>query len=358
MAVYILLALVICWAALQENGHITKTTKLFFNVGLIVFLLVVGLRYMHGDYPTYQMGYERGLDVGNDEGYYQLQLLFRGWGFSFQTFIFVITLFSVFAFRQAFRVSLWPSFGLAMILGKIFTLYAMSGIRQYIALALAWWAISELLIYKRRIVFFALLFLAYTMHGSALILLPIYFFRNRSFSYSIAILMILGAIMIGRTYMNFFEGAAAYSDLVDQRMSAYLEGTKLGGEGMNALNYIENFVFLIAAVLVRKKVVDKIPYYDFFLYMYLIYCGLLIAGSEIGIIKRLRDYYALSYAIIVPATAYFFKNNATRRYIYAIFVIYFIFLMFRSLFVYDSPFDADAYNRMVPYHSIFEKTEQ
>lgn len=354
MFVYVILALTVAGLALLEVGKLRPVVNKYIQIGLFLFLLVVGLRYMHGDYGTYQMGYETGTDVGGDIGYYQLQLLFWELGFSFQSFVFLLTLLSVFAFKQTFRLSLWPCFGLVMILGKIFTLYAMSGIRQYIAIAIAWWAISELLINRRKYVFFLLIFVAYTLHGSALIILPVYFFRNRAFNMKIAVLMMIGAIIVGRSYMSFFAGAAEYSDFVNDRLGSYIRETDTGGASMNYLNFIENFLFLIFALKVRKKVIDKIPYYDFFLYMFLIYCGLLIAGSEIGIIKRLRDYYALSYAIIVPASVYIFKERSIRKLAHAVFIAYFIFLMFRSLFVYDAPFSPDDYGRMIPYHSIFE----
>ena len=354
MLVYILLAFIVGIFALIEDGKQTGLDKKLFNVGLFVFLLVVGLRYMHGDYGTYEMAYNERIDVGGDIGYYQLQLLLQDIGGSFQVFVFIITLISVFAFRQTFRMSVWPIFGIVMILGKIFTLYAMSGIRQYLAMAICWWAISELLIYKRKLLFLAMILIAYTLHGSAIIILPVYFFRDRRFNSLVAFLMILLAVIIGRSFMQFFKGAADLSDFVDNRFGSYVQGSLSGESGMNLLNYAENFLFLFLALLVRKKAVHKIPYFDFFLYMFLIYCGFLIAGNEVGIVKRLRDYYALSYAFIVPSFIYLFRDESLRKASHFIIVIYFIFLMFRSLTVYDSVFDESYYGKMIPYHSVFQ----
>lgn len=357
MLVYIILALVVGVFALQENGVVSKKTKKHFYFSLLVFLLIVGLRYRHGDYVTYEMGYNEDIDVGGDAGYFQLQQWFHHIGVSFQFFVFVITLFSVFAFKKILSISCWPLFGMAVILGKIFTLYAMSGIRQYVAMALCWWALYELLANKRKIHFFVMLFLAYTLHGSALILLPVYFFRERKFTFQTAFIILLVSVIVGRFSMALFDTALGMSDLVSDRLGSYVSQSKEGakGMGMNLLNYFENFLFLVLALFVRKKAIGKIPFYDFFLYMFVIYCGFLIAGKDVGIIKRLRDYYAIAYAFIVPGYFYLFKNKRYFQLSCVVMIAYFILLMFRSLFVYDEPLPLGVQDRMIPYHSIFQK---
>ena len=54
-------------------------------------------------------------------------------------------------------------------MGKIFTLYAMSGIRQFIAMAIAWWAIKILLEKQKLLVFVFMSIIAYVLHASALV---------------------------------------------------------------------------------------------------------------------------------------------------------------------------------------------
>lgn len=352
MFIYILLAVVIGACALLETGTLTNKSVRNFYVCLTVFLLVVGLRYMHGDYGTYQMGFDERIDVGGDKGYFLLQLFAKNIGLNFQVFVFLITLFSVFCFREIFKLSLWPSFGMVVVLGKIFTMYAMSGIRQYMAMALCWWALMELLAKKRRLLFLLMLFIAYTLHGSAIVFLPVFLLTKYKFSYKIASFIILVSIAVGYWMLSLYGAAAEMSDLVRTRFGSYVQDSS--EVGMSMLNYAENILFLVLALSVRKIAVTKIPYYDFFLYMFVIYCGFLIAGEDIGVVKRLRDYYTISYAFIVPGFIYLFKDKSSRKVAYMVFVVYFIFLMFRSLQVYDAPFSPDNYNRMMPYHSIFQ----
>ena len=356
MIVYVILALITGWAALSETGLRTRNDRRRFLAVLIVFLFVVGLRYWHGDYGTYEMGYDKDIDIGGDAGYFLLQKVFHHMGFSFELFVFMLTLVSVVAFHQTFRMSYWPLFGMVMILGKIFTLYAMSGIRQYIAMAICWWALSELLLKGRTVIFVLMVAFAYTLHGSAIVFLPVLAFRNMTFTYRRAAGLLLLALVVGAYSTFLFSTVSQTSDFVNQRFGDYMEES-LGNEGqtMNMMNYAENFIFLLMALFVRKRVIARSPYYDVFLYMFVVYCGFLIMGSEIGIVKRLRDYYAIAYAFLIPSWACAYKEKRTQKLCRAVMIAYFIFLMFRSLVVYDSGIPVGFYGRMVPYHSIFQK---
>ncbi len=353
MFIYIILALVLGLNASQEFGNRSQRDNQLFNIGLLLILLVSGLRYWHGDYGTYEVGYNKGVDVGGDWGYYQIQLLGKRIGFSFQFFVFLITLLAVYSYKKAFKISTFPNFCLVVILGKFFTLYAMSGIRQFIAMAIAFWAIRILLEKRNLLLFIVMAGIAYSLHASALVILPILFFYKRKFSYAIAIIIIIVALIISYTSATFFSVSMETSDLINVRLRNYVIKASEGG-GMNFINYIENLLFLFLSLLARKKAVKKIPHYDFFLYLFIVYCAFLIAGSDIGIIKRLRDYYAIAYAFIIPGIFYLSKDKRIQYIIRLLFVAYFIFLFFRSLAIYDSGFYEGYYGRMIPYHSILD----
>jgi len=358
MFFYLLLALLTVVASYLGLTSSTKRTKeVSLLVAWIAFLLIVGLRYHHGDYGTYEMGYKYDQDVGGDFGYFALQKIFHRMGAPFWFFAFLITLLSVYCFKKIFSISPWPAFGLIFLLGKIFTLYAMSGIRQYMAMAVCWWALYQLLVYRRDAVFFTSVLLAYSLHGSALIFLPVWFLRRIKFSWIWLLLILVISISLAYTYKTLFGAVANSSDLINDRLGSYVEESQEGGEGMNMLNYLENSLFLILALMVRKRARKVVPYYDTFLYMFAIYLGFLIVGNEIGIIKRLRDYYAIAYAILCPSFIFLFRDIRLKKATYYLLVCYFVFLFFRSLAVYDAPFPPDTEGRMVPYHSIFSYSD-
>ena len=358
MFFYLLLALLTVVASYLGLTSSTKRTKeVSLLVAWIAFLLIVGLRYHHGDYGTYEMGYKYDQDVGGDFGYFALQKIFHRMGAPFWFFAFLITLLSVYCFKKIFSISPWPAFGLTMIFGKIFTLYAMSGIRQYLAMAICWWALYQLLVKKRDWVFWCSVFLAYTMHASALIFIPVYFFRNMSFSWLRLFFLLVLSVVVSYSFKTIYGVAANMSDLVDTRFSTYVTDNDQEFGGMNVLNYFENTLFLILAIVVRRRAMRKVPFYDMFLYMFVVYFGMLIVGNEIGIIKRLRDYYAIAYAFLCPSFIYLFRDIRPKRATYYLLVCYFVFLFFRSLAVYDSAFPPDTEGRMVPYHSIFSYSD-
>lgn len=348
-----MLAVVIGLSASQEIGTRSIRDNQLFNISLFLILLASGLRYMHGDYITYEIRFNEMLNEGGDWGYYQIQLLAKKIGMSFQMFVFLMTIPAIYAYKKAFSISTFPNFCLAVIMGKIFTFYAMSGIRQFIALAICWWALKVLLEKKKLLPFIIMTVIAYTIHASAIIMFPVVFFYKRKFSYSIALIMIIVAFAISYSSLTFFASTADFSELADERLAGYLTRST-ENQTMNALNYIENFAILGLALIVRKKAATKIPHYDFYLYLFIIYCAFLIAGANIGIIKRLRDYYVIAYAFIVPGIFYLSKEKLVQHITRLLFVAYFIFLFFRSLTIYDSAFSEDNYGRMVPYHSILE----
>lgn len=348
-----MLAVVIGLSACQETGTRSIRDNQLFHICLFLIFLVTGLRYMHGDYATYEIRFNEMLNEGGDWGYYQIQLFAKKIGMSFQLFIFLMAIPGLYALKKAFSINHFPNFCLAVIMGKIFTFYAMSGIRQFIAMAICWWALKVLLETHKLIHVITMIAIAYTMHGSAIIMIPVIFFYKRKFSYPTALIMIIGALVISYSSLTFFASTADFSELANERLSGYL--TLSGNsETMNTLNYFENFLFLLLALLARKKAITKIPYYDFFLYLFIIYCAFLVAGANIGIVKRLRDYYVIAYAFIIPGIYYLFTKKASQQFVRFIFVSYFIFLFFRSLSVYDSAFPENVPNRMVPYHSVLE----
>lgn len=353
MLVYIILALVVMIPALNETGRRTQSEEKLLYFSLFVLLLVTGLRYKHGDYGGYELAYEEDFDIGQDWGYYQIQLLFHYFNLPFSVFVFAISLFGVIALNRAFQISLWPLFGMVFVLGKIFTFYAMSGIRQYIAMVICWWAAGELLRTNRKQVFVLMVVIAYLFHGSALVFLPMLLFVNREFKLNVILYMLLAAVFMGLFWESVFQYVIDLNDTVDQRFGNYLRDPD--EEGMNMLNYVENLLFLLLAILVRKQAVKKIPYYDFFLYMFVIYCAIFLVGHNVRVVKRVRDYFAISYAFIVPAFIYLVEKKS-QTLVKVVFILYFILLMFRSFAVYDSAFEPGAFNRMVPYHNVlFDK---
>ena len=59
MLPYILLAFVIGIGACREDGMSIKTHRQWINWSWAFFLIIVGFRYRHGDYGTYEWRYNK-----------------------------------------------------------------------------------------------------------------------------------------------------------------------------------------------------------------------------------------------------------------------------------------------------------
>ena len=320
--VYWILFLIMAIGAYREEQLPYKPRRDLQFIGLCALILISGLRYEMVDYNEYRGVYY--LDYFQFEpGYELMQNIFSGLGVPFAVFVFIFAVISCIFLKKAFS-NYWFFWGMLLVLAKLATFYAMSGMRQWMALCICFYAISILLKgEKRKFVFWTII--AFTFHRSAFIVLPLIFLYKREFSYKLSLIIMALAVIVGYSAKEFLFAAADASDLFDA--TGYLiddEG------GINALNWIENFAFLIMGLAIRKKVIDKVPHYDFFLYMMLIYCAFLIAGSDFGIIKRLRDYYVLSYYIILPSISLAFRKQE-RPVLNPIIILYFGLLFIRSL---------------------------
>ena len=327
--IYFLLYIVVVIGALSEPLQPYKPNRVWQYVTIIFFVLLSGLRYHLGDTETYRLYYDGILDINDfEKGYAFINVLFNTLHFNFMLFLFVITGITGFLIKKSFE-NRWFFFAMLMILGKLATLYAFSGLRQWIALCICFYAIY--LLQKGKWKYFLLVvFIAMQFHRSAMVLFPMALFYGRDFKYRVAFVTVIVAVFIGYSSKEFFQAAGDINPALN--LGVYLED---GGNevGMNAMNWIENFAILIPAIIFRNRLKDKVPNYDFFLYMHLIYCAFLIAGSDFGIIKRLRDYYVTGYFVLVPSFMYLFPPKQRKIYL-ALAIIYFGLLFFRSLNFY------------------------
>ena len=324
--VYWILFVIMAIGAYSEEMLPYKPRRDFQFIGIWALILISGLRYGMSDYNQYKGVYY--LDYFQFEpGYEFLQNIFSGLGVPFEIFVFIFAVISCVFLKKAFS-KYWFFWGMLLVLAKLATFYAMSGMRQWMALCICFYAIS-LLLNGEKLKFVFWVIIAFTFHRSAFIVLPLIFLYKRDFSYTLALIITVLAVIIGYSAKEFLFAAAEASELFDA--TGYLIDNETG---INTLNWIENFAFLAMGLTIRKRVKDKVPHYDFFLYMMLIYCAFLIAGSDFGIIKRLRDYYVLSYYIILPSISVAFRKQE-RNLINTIIILYFGLLFIRSLDYFD-----------------------
>ena len=342
--VYLPLFLIVAYGALTEPLDPYKPNRRLQNFALVIFVLLSGLRFV-GDTPGYAIYYQTNIDSPFEIGYVFISNFFRTLHFNFPLFLLSVTAITGLLIKKAFA-NQWFFFAMLMILGKLATFYAFSGLRQWIALCICFYAVS-ILLKGKRLYFLLIVIIAVQFHRSAIIIAPMALFYKREFRYKVALITICIAIVIGMNPLQFLQSASDVNPLLDGRGYLTQEGNEVAMGGINAFNWVENFAILIPAVFFRKKIHERVPNYDFFLYMHLIYCAFLIAGSDFGIIKRLRDYYVTGYYVLLPAFMYLFPQKQRRFYLLFV-VLYFGLLFFRSL---------NYYWQVGQYQSVFSHPE-
>ncbi|WP_300850772.1 EpsG family protein [uncultured Rikenella sp.] len=349
MVPYLCLLLLIALGALMEDSILKDPNqrKVWIFFCFIFLVIIPGLRFEQGiDYFAYRASYQSAEGGEFELGFYLLMHLFIQLGASFPVFIFGITLVTMVLLVRAMELNTnWLFFGLLVFLSKFFTYYAMAGTRQFMAFPIAWLAIAWLC-RGSTLRFFILVAIASLFHASSLIILPLYWFRRTAYT-PMRFWLILGIAIICRFLNSILLQPVVNSvPFLALRLGGYLLDTS---DGINKLNLIENLGFLLVALILRPRLKDRVLYYDFFLMMLLLFFSFFIVGSNIAIIKRLRDYFLLSYAVLIPAFGYAFKEGATRLFYKIAIVSYFSFLFIRSLIVYDS---YSVFGQMIPYKCV------
>ena len=187
--------------AIYNRRLTANSLKLLYWLTTLSALFFYCCVYMNGaDWPEYEMIYneltwENLFQIASDRkfeiGFCFLMLLFKAIGFGFFPFLIIAKSFSLIVISNFFK-SYAINYGrgyssnvffllLIFYLGSCMYLYVETIIRFSLALAIVVFAYKYLL-NKRFFLFLFWLLIAITFHKSAILLLPIYFINNITFS--------------------------------------------------------------------------------------------------------------------------------------------------------------------------------
>ena len=189
--------------AYPDSGNVFKIVTI---VSAFILILLAGLRGdIEPDYYNYKNIFtnsiiESSIILDVEVGYYYFNKLINFLGLQFQWVLFIMAFFSI-GIKVIFFKKNSPNFIFSLLLFycSVFFLYDFIAIRQALALSIFFLAIPYL--FERNIFkYFAITLLASTIHISAIILLPIYFFINLKYSS-----IILYFVLFTCLYLNLFE---------------------------------------------------------------------------------------------------------------------------------------------------------
>ena len=325
-----------------------RKSEIGYYLFLIVTILFSGLRDMIGGYDVYiyaevyesaikQMIEFSAFEIGFRWLYYFLRLFSENRFFMF--FVCALIIMST-HFYSVKKNSNLVYFSLFILFCKFF-LMSFVYLRQGIAMGIVWLSISYILKrdFKR---FILILLLAFLIHKSSIIFLPIYFIATKKLNQLNMFVIAIAALIISITpLMSYFM--TFISESVDnEKVKVYV--SKSGG--INLFYLLESLllIYLILKFSVQFYLSNKGIMILNGLYLYVLIN--IIALTNASFI-RFGWYYFIFLVLALPQIFYFIKQLEIRKLFKAGIYLYYSLLFFRLLIVYD---DGD----FMPYKTIFQ----
>lgn len=326
------------------EGREEKRTNYTYAILLFsIIILFTGLRSSVGDTHTYIKNFER-LDVTgtsllnifkNNDAYQ----LYTAYGYIVKKFIstdptvylFGIALisgsFAMIGFRR-YSCDYPFSLLLFMLSGKF--VWMMNGIKQFAAVALLFMAMKFIASEKKKYKYFIFLFIAYLIHPTAIIMLPVYFIVKGK-PWSLKILVTIALSLLAITFVGEFTDFLDFlteDTVFETNMDLFADD-----DGSNIIRFFVAAVPPILA-LVKKKELEKVatPTINVMINMSVLSaCCYLIATFTSGILMgRVPLYFELSGYALIPWLLNNVYDEKDRRILKVLCVFfYFVFFYFQ-----------------------------
>ena len=310
MTVFDWLIVLLLFFALFLRGDM-KGNKKFIIVAFILLFAVIGLRDVytggsdasgaHGSYPiTYRnIGNSDWASIGgkgehnfNLGFYYLMKLIFDLTEGNYQSFVTLLSLFTIFAYLRFIRkYSPSPIQSILYFLGLLYYTFFFDALKQALAMSVLLFAFDAI-IEKRPVKYILIVSIGALIHFPALIFLPAYW---------------LGRMKIGKGYLLLLASLLITTYFFrDQILSIMLE--TYGGEeieaSMEGIRFLRNkaivmIIIVVAAVILRPPSEDDSVYNAC-----LVFAGIAIVFQTFcgynNIFERLADYYFHTSIVLLP----------------------------------------------------------
>lgn len=339
---YILLQIVLLSFVLYSfNQKASKKVAAFYAV---IFLLVVSvIRYGIGiDFFSYQDYYEEisnGGYIKVEYGFIILSELSNFLGLGFQGVVAgysILTILLLTFFYSRFSNNFLLTIYIFTML-PILYLSSFNVIRQFLTVAIFAYSINYILEKKLFIYILSILFAAFFVHKSALLMLPMYFILTRNLNginYSIIIFL----YMVSLQFIDFIVLKLGFSGI-------YLNG-EYKNTGVNYLVFVYLLVFIYIFIL-KNKLINHRPENVVFINMTFI-CTLisfspLFSDLPSAPFLRLTSFFTIAMPIIMVNVLPIIKNYRLR-------LVYFLGIVFApTLYFYVTLIFKGGLYKLTPY---------
>lgn len=326
--------------------RIKNLSIVYVSLAALVFIIISGLRCGIGDTGMYMHSYRlmvqdpSSADFSRDAGFTALSFILSQISSNPQTLIFVVALITNgLNIAMFYKYKSYLELQLYLYMASGYFTVTMNGIRQCLAAALVF-VCNKFIVngdFKKYLIFVLLISL---FHGSALIMIPIYFIvRQKAWSKNVVKLIFLACIGV-IFYDSFSE--VLFKALQNTQYGHYSEFQE---GGSSIIRTIVNAVPVILAYIKRDELKEKWPESNIFVNMSLINVIFVAFGMMNWIFNRFSLYFQLYNFILLP---FIIKNcfkGKERRLIYIGFLIcYFIFFYKEQVIQLGMNYNSDYLN--------------
>ncbi|KKI91443.1 capsular biosynthesis protein [Bacillus sp. SA1-12] len=314
------------------DGVLVRPNKIMIGLALACLVLVSGLRNNIGDtffyihvYETQEFTWQYILEK-KDPGFNVLQMLLKNISNDPQLLLIVTALITNFLIIiTLYKYSRMIEIGIYVFITSGMFIVSMNGIRQFFAASLIFWATKYLLNGDFKKYFFIILF-ASTFHGSALILLPVYFIVRREAWTHVTFLLLTFTIILVMGFNEFSNLLfSAIEDTQYGHYSDFAEG------GANKIRVLVDSVPIIIAYLGRHKLRKMWPKSDIIVNMSLIGLLFMIIATQNWIFARFNIYFSLYNLILISWIIYLFKENNRKFIYYGLLICYLLYFYYEQV---------------------------
>ena len=315
------------------------------------FFLLAGFRLdISSDYSEYKYIFEK---IGSDGGFsdYFIEpgyIIFNKFIYlfssNFNVLLLVIAFLSIGAkicFINLFSKDRCLS--LLIFLSFYLLLYDLGAVRRGIALGFC--ALSIIFFIKENIIISILfILLGALFHSSLLALLPFVFIKKVKISATVFLILIALSYFLQYLISNLslFQFLNQSNNVIVLKAFGYFESGDYFSNNTVSIGFILR-IFIVFMLIKRRDIIN-LPYFDKLLFFYAISIFVLIIFDKLTIFTSIAIYFKIVEVVLIPSLIYSFKIK-TRFAIYIMFLIYLYGSFYKLI---SNPLETDFY----PYRSI------
>lgn len=361
MVIYIFIYLVLSILALLSANSSRKSQNVMGWMVLVAVCLFQGLRWRTGTdwipyYDVFIYANSRDPISNMEPGYLVLNKLIKSFTSNYSVFLLITCFLRLWLFARAAKY-----FGVSNIAAILLVCFsaAIFPVRIHLAVAIYFNA-YKYIVEKNFVKYLFVVFLAASVHMSALFALPFYLLSLKSFSYRTLIIVYIGACFLGYAVEPILESVNNFvmlglfdsSEFAVEKISGNLEGTMEYGRSFVSvvMSLINGAFFVSLFCFIRQKYFREDKKYDVLLFLYVF--GLAFNRLFINAIPSLTravEFFSCGFSIML-LLCIARQTPKTRPFFLTLIVIYYFFIFKRLPSIYTDLF--------VPYYSVFSDVQR